>query len=93
MNIFNSLKMYAGKWMEKESRSFSKEEIDAVESAKVVDSQYGYSVSFMMKNHRQTFIPLSNDSTLAVGDSVDLNKAKLLTLSRQGDADIYRVSI
>lgn len=29
----------------------------------------------------------------AVGDSVDLHKAQLLTLGREGDADIYRVSI
>ena len=40
-----------------------------------------------------TFIPLSNDSTLGVGDSVDLSKAQLLTLSKEGEADINRVKI
>lgn len=93
MNIFSSLRVYAGKWAVKDSRDFAQEEIDAVDSAHVVDSQYGNSVCFMMKAGGSTFIPLSNTSNLAVGDSVDLSKAKLLTLHRDGDADIYRVSI
>ena len=39
----------------------------------------------------QTFIPLSSDSTLTVGDIVDLSKAKLLTLEKDGESDILRV--
>ena len=91
MNIFQNLRVYAGKWAVKASRSFSQEEIDAVDHATVVDSQYGNSVCFFMKSGGQTFIPLSTNSSLALGDDVDLTKAKLLTLSREGDADIYRV--
>lgn len=91
MNIFNSLRVYAGKWAVKSSRDFSQEEIDAISSASVVDSQYGNSVCFMMKSGGQTFIPLSTNSTLGLGDTVDLTKAKLLTLGREGEADIYRV--
>ena len=30
MNIFASLKVYAGKWSEKETREFSAEEIEAI---------------------------------------------------------------
>lgn len=91
MNIFNSLRVYAGKWAVKASRAFSNDEIEAVDHATVVDSQYGSSVCFFMKAGGQTFIPLSTNSALALGDDVDLSKAKLLTLSREGDADIYRV--
>ena len=91
MNIFQNLRVYAGKWQVKASRAFSPEEVDAVERASVVDSQYGSSVCFFMKSGGQTFIPLSTNSSLALGDDVDLTKAKLLTLSREGDADIYRV--
>ena len=93
MNIFQNLRVYAGKWMVKASRSFTQDEIDAVDHATVVDSQYGNSVCFFMKAGGQTFIPLSTNSTLGVGDSVDLTKAKLLKLHRDGDADIYRVEI
>lgn len=91
MNIFSSLKTYAGKWAVKASRAFSSEEIDAVDHAAVVDSQYGNSVCFFMKAGGQTFIPLSTNSSLNIGDSVDLSKASLLTLERAGEADIYRV--
>jgi hypothetical protein len=93
MNIFNSLQKYAGKWAVSGSRAFSAEEKAAVASATVVDSQYGCSVCFHMNSGGQTFIPLSNTSSLGVGDSVDLDKAKLLTLSKEGEADINRVEI
>lgn len=91
MNIFSSLRVYAGKWAVKASRVFTAEEIAAVENATVVDSQYGSSVCFFMKGGGQTYIPLSNTSSLSVGDTVNLASAKLLTLGREGEADIYRV--
>ena len=91
MNIFNSLRVYAGKWAVKASRAFSNDEIEAVDHATVVDSQYGSSVCFFMKSGGQTFIPLSTNSSLTIGDDVNLANAKLLTLGREGDADIYRV--
>lgn len=91
MNIFSALKVYAGKWNVKESRDFTQEEMDAIDTASVVDSQYGMSVCFLMKSGGQTYIPLSNDSSKSVGDTIDLKTAKLLTLGRQGEADIFRV--
>lgn len=93
MNIFNAIKVYAGKWQVKDSRAFSQEEIDAVDKASVVDSQYGLSVCFFLKSGGQSFIPLSSTSSLNVGDAVNLSAAKLLTLSREGDDDILRVEI
>lgn len=93
MNIFQSLRLYAGKWSVINERPFSNEEIAQVESAKVVASQYGSSVCFTMINGGQTYIPLSQDSTLGIGDSVNIREAKLLTLSKAGEEDIYRVSI
>ena len=39
----------------------------------------------------QTFIPLSQNSAKAVGDSIDLASAKLLTLEKSGESDIFRV--
>ena len=91
MNIFNSLRKYAGKWSVIASRAFSDEEQSAITSATVVPSQYGNSVCFMMVGGGQTFIPLSTNSSKAVGDTIDLSKAKLLTLAKDGEEDIYRV--
>jgi hypothetical protein len=92
MNIFSSLRVYAGKWSVKETKQFSQEEIDLVDKAEVVDSQYGQSVCFFMKSGGMTYIPLDQNSSRATGDTVDLSKASLVTLSKQGEADIYRVS-
>lgn len=93
MNIFNSLQVYAGKWSVKSTRAFDGEEIAAVKQAVVVPSQYGNSVMFTMVAGGQTYIPLASDATAGVGEIIDLNKAQLLTLSKDGESDIVRVSI
>ena len=93
MNIFASLQVYAGKWSVKSTRAFDAEEINAVKSAVVVPSQYGNSVMFTMVAGGQTYIPLASDATAGVGEIIDLNKAQLLTLSKDGESDIVRVSI
>ena len=90
-NIFASLRQYAGKWAVKSSRAFTADEINAVSSTQIVASQYGNSLCFFMKNGGMTFIPMSNTSTKGVGESVDLTKAQLVTLGKEGESDIYRV--
>lgn len=91
MSIFESLRVYAGKWSVKDSRAFTTDEINAVDHATVVASEYGNSVCFHMRAGGMTFIPLSNASTKGVGEAVELKDAKLLTLSKQGEADIVRI--
>lgn len=91
MGIFDSLRLYAGKWSVSNSRNFTAEEIDAVESATVVASEYGNSVCFVMKAGGMTFIPLSTNSTKGIGEAISLKDSKLLTLSKQGEADITRI--
>ena len=86
--IINSLETG---WTVTNSRPFEQEEIAAVDRAEVVASRYGNSVCFFMKGGGQTYIPLSEQSKLAVGDELDLKTAKLITLSRKGNDDIYRV--
>lgn len=78
-------------WVVKSSRSFSAEEILAVKKAVIVASQGGNSVCFFMKGGGQTYIPLSDQSSLTVGDTLDLKTAKVLTLSREGKEDINRI--
>lgn len=93
MNIFSTLRTYAGKWSVKASRAFTQEEIAAVKLATVVPSQHGNSVCFLMVGGGQAYIPLANDATVGVGESIDLTKARLLTLEKDGESDINRVSI
>jgi hypothetical protein len=93
MNIFANLQVYAQKWSVKEERSFTSDEINMVASAVVVSSTYGSSVEFTMKNGGMTFIPLSQDSSVGIGESIDISKAKLVTLQKSGEDDIFRVFI
>ena len=78
-------------WNVKDVRTFNLEEIAAVKNAEVVPSQYGNSVCFFMKSGGQTYIPLYEKSSLTPGDTVNLKKAVLITLCREGEDDICRV--
>lgn len=91
MNIFSSLKSYVGSWEIKDRRDFCQEEIASINDATVVPSTYGSSVCFTMKSGAKTYIPLSRDSKYVSGEKVDLTKVCLLTLSKSGEEDIYRI--
>lgn len=91
MNIFDSLRVYGGEWKVINRRSFNSEEQAAISSAVVVPSDYGNSVCFMMASGGKTFIPLSKNSSKGVGESIDITKAELLTLAKEGEDNILRV--
>lgn len=91
MSIFSSLRQYATNWVVSNVRPFTTEEINSVDHAEVVASSYGNSVCFYMASGVQTFIPLDRDSQLTVGQTVSLQNAQLVTLSKPGEGDIYRV--
>ena len=94
MNIFETLKSYANQFKVANRRKFQQNELDLVNDAKVVLSQYGMSVCFFMKDGCQKYIPLSRDSVAAEGDKVDLTKAEILTLKKEGsDETIDRIEI
>lgn len=93
MNIFSALRIYAGKWNESDVRPFDPAEIAAVASAVVVESQFGLSVCFTMVTGGMTYIPVDQNSSANIGDNVDLSTAKLVTLSKQGEDDIFRVRL
>jgi len=49
------------------------------------------SVQFTLKGGGMTFIPLDDSSNLNAGEFIDIKKAKLITLGKHGEGDIYRV--
>lgn len=93
MNIFEVIKSFEPKWRVIETRDFSEEELNFITNAVVVSGEYGPAVEFTRKDGKLSFIPLSQDSTLLPGDYVDLTKAKLLTLAKDGCENINRVDI
>lgn len=93
--IFNNLRVYRGKWEVSETTALDEQDQALFTNAKVVNSEYGKSVCFFMKQGGTTYIPISRDTEVnpELGDSVDLKKVEIQTLSRQGDEDIYRAVI
>ena len=94
-SIFSSLKEYAGKWAVKSVSPFTAEEQKSVSSAEVVNSDYGLSVCFHMVSGGMMYLPVDRDSSkfTAAGEVVDMAKAKVITLSKQGEKDILRVKL
>lgn len=91
MNLFSSLKVYGGKWVEKSSRKFSQEELALVTKAQVVESQYGNSCCFFMANGTTMYVPMSNDAKSEVGDIIDLKEAEIVTLEKNCEKPIQRI--
>jgi len=94
-NIFRSgaIELYAGKWQVKDSRKFTEEELGDIDHAVVVASDYGNSVCFYLKNGYQGYIPLSDEATIGVGQTVDPTQCTIVTLTKPGHKDIERVVI
>ena len=94
MGIFDSLKIYAGKWSVSDSRDFTPEEIAEVQEAIIADSTYGLSVCFVLSVGR-AYIPVSTECEhlLKLDDKLDLSKCSLITLEKAGEADIIRVEV
>ena len=90
-SIFSNLKEYAGKWAVKNRRALTEAEIAEVNTAEVVSSDFGSSVCFHMKSGGMMFLPVSTESQLKVGQTVDLADVAIITLSKQGEQDIQRV--
>ena len=88
MGFLENLRTYAGSWSVSSKEKLSKSEQNSVSSAEVVED--GLSMCFIMKAGGKKFMPLSRDSQLEAGDSVKVSSIEVVTLSRDGDDDIYR---
>ncbi len=84
-NIFATLKHYADGYTEVARRKFNNAEIAAVRSSNIVKSTWGKSVCFVMYGGGMTYIPLSRDSKLEIGDTLDVANAELVVLERNGE--------
>lgn len=80
-------------WSVKESRSLTEAEFDSISSITVVESQYGKSACITFKCGGVSYIPLTENSNVDIDESFDIAKAKLLTLSKSGKSDIFRLEV
>lgn len=88
MNIFEGLKV-GHPWEVSNVRALTPEEKSIIVSAKVVPSQFGYSLE-ITTNEEVTTIPISTRVEPVEGEYIDVNDIKLLTL-RKDNETLYRV--
>ena len=88
-NFFSNTKIYPTKWELSSSRKFNEEELNMIEKAEVVQSEYGLSVCFHLKSGN-SYVPLSTDSNGKVGDIINPSEVNILTLTR-GEKTIYKI--
>lgn len=79
-------------WKVTNKRPFTDEEIKQVKAALVIQTKAGYSVKFIFNEAwNKKYIPVDEKSNVCICEIIDLDKAMLLTLSKPGHDDIYRV--
>lgn len=88
-----SIKHVTEMWKISNSRHFTNDEISAISSNRVVKSQYGLSVEFSMKKGGVIYIPLLDKNILSENAEINLQEAQILTLSKKGVKDIYRIKV
>lgn len=82
-------------WIEvpEENIEFTQEMLDTIIRAEVVSGNYGLSVKIRrVKNGKIiiTFVPLSINSKLRLGDIIDCSKCRFICLKKKGEDPIYR---
>lgn len=85
INFFATAQVYGSKWNVIEKRRFNSDEKAMIESASIVDADYGLSVCFMMKGGGSTYISLGKESTGFIGQELDMDELYFLTLERKGE--------
>lgn len=97
-SIFDLVKLYASEWTEVNSRKFTEAECKSVQGATVVASQYGKSVCFLFVNGKR-YIPLEPTADVTIGDTLAVDKLKLVALKYTGTntqqkvTDILRIRV
>lgn len=89
MNIFEGLQV-GHPWQVRNRRLLTPWEYLQVVSATVVQSQFGYSVEFLLKNGENNRVPLSTKCYAddIEGTVIDPCSIKVLTLEKDGDTII-----
>ena len=74
----------SGNWQKVAEHPLTQEERSCVLRAEIVDSEYGPTCCFFLTTGQRAHYPVATSSKLKVGDEVDLDKVKIITLYRFG---------
>lgn len=93
MSIFDHIN-WGPMWKEKERRPLTQKELDAIQSAKIVETKYGDAMCFLLKNGEESWVPIADASKIQekiVEGRIDLKAIYIATLEREGDEPIHRI--
>ena len=92
MSIFSNCKTMEVHWVVESIRPLTKDERAVILSAKVITSEFGYSLKFLT-TEETVKIPISNKVSPVVGEFVDINSVKIVTLYKNYNPNekIYRI--
>lgn len=95
MNVFQSnLQTYGEKWKVTKTDVITAEDVKALRSYDVVDTEYGRCVLLMYVTGGQSYAKISEQGHMPqVGEKIDLVGKKFLTLSRTGEKDCYKIEL
>lgn len=96
INLFDVLEVYQPKWQistENPPRPFNEAELAVYQPTGIVENgEYGYGVRLTKKDGSGiSYIPVVKDHPCGLGDVVELSKARIVTLCKPGEKDIYRI--
>lgn len=91
INLENECVDSYGGWRVTNKRPFTDEEMKLVKEAFVVQTKAGYHVKFILNDLSKRYIPVYRKSNVSVCEIIDLKNAMLLTLSKPGHDEMYRV--
>lgn len=92
-SIFKSFKTYAESWKVVDVTKFEEDDVQEISQAEVIESEFGYSVCFTLRSGGKKYIPLEKESPAGLGDIIDVRKATIITLAKQGRENIHRIRI
>lgn len=85
MSVFDSIKLYPIGWEATSEREFTDKEKSIISECKVVPSNYGRSVMFLMPSiGKRSFIALEPIAQCNLGDVLDVNNLRLVSLEYKG---------
>jgi len=92
MSIFSNCKTLEARWVVESIRPLTKDERAVILSAKVVATEFGYSLRFLT-TEETVKIPISTNVSPVVGELIDINDIKIVTLHKNYNSNdkIYRV--
>ena len=93
MALFNDIKVYAGNWSVVKESPLAAEDAAMIDRGVVVESKFGLSVCFFMKEGGKTYFPISSDSEVGAGSIVDINSVSVVELAKSGENNIIRLKV